>query len=138
MKIEFGTWPWKNIIIGIVIAAAVGTVVLYVKNAEQNRADLKAEKIVNSNLISANAALKAAADNTINTLQASIAETAEREKVYASTIEELNKIPDTGCARNSPAIGASLRMFRAKAGHPAGSAGGAKRADKPDTAAGGP
>jgi len=117
--------PWKNIILALVIAAVAGAILLYIRNAEQNRAAVKTLKAANTELVAANIALEASHKTTVDALQASITETLEREQKYAATVDEIRKLPDSACGRNSLPLRAAVRLLR---GAPASEAGDSKRA----------
>ena len=117
--------PWKNIILALVIAGVAGAILLYIRNAEQNRADVKTLKAANTELVAANVALEESHKTTVDALQASITETLEREQKYAAIADEIRKLPDSGCGRNSLPLRAAVRLLGNASGGQAGNAGGA-------------
>lgn len=119
--------PWKNIILALVIAAVAGAILLYIRNAEQNRAAVKTLKAANTELVAANIALEASHKTTVDALQASITETLEREQKYAAIADEIRKLPDSGCGRNSLPLRAAVRLL---GNNPSGEAGDSKRASR--------
>lgn len=114
-----GKLPWGKIIIyGAVIGAlafAGWRVYSFIKTANENAAAVVKLEADNSALTDANKALQASYDLQLQVLQSNIAQAAEREKEYASAIEQIQAQPDSGCARSSPAIRSSLRLLRNKA-----------------------
>lgn len=114
VKTFLGALPWKNIILAILIGAAVYFVFQYIKTAESNRERVVTLKADNAALVQANADLEAEYKNQIGVLQKNFAAEREREKSYGENIKILREGPDGSCAVNSPAIANSLRMRRAR------------------------
>lgn len=115
-----GKLPWGKIILYAVIAGAVGYFAWkaydFVETAKENAAAVVRLEADNSALTDANVKLRESYDLQLQVLQNNIAKAAEREKEYASAIEQIQAQPDSGCARSSPAIRSSLRLLRNKAG----------------------
>ena len=116
IKNFLGGLPWKNIILAILIGAAVYFVFRYIKTAEENRNKVDVLETKNAELAQANADLETEYKNQIQVLQGNFAAEREREKDYAENIKILREGPDGSCAVNSPAIANSLRMRMARRG----------------------
>lgn len=104
--------PWGKIALVIAVCAAIFAVVLYIRNAEENRASVVTLKNDKAELTQANADLEAAYKNQISVLQSSLQARIERERSYNDNIKEIQAAPDASCARSSPPIRASLRLLR--------------------------
>lgn len=110
IKTFLGGLPWKNILIGIAIAAAVFVVFRYIKTAEENRNKVTTLTTANAELKKANEDLEAEYKGQLAVLQNNLAAEREREKDYAENIRIIREGPNGSCAVSSPAINRSLRM----------------------------
>lgn len=104
--------PWKNIILGLLVGAVILAVGLYIRNAEQNRADVRTLKTQKQELKAANAALVDTYNQQIAVLQGSLEDRLERERTYNERIEEIETAPDSGCARTSEPLRRSIILLR--------------------------
>ncbi len=104
-------WPWGQILKWIAIVAAVIAVLLYIRNAELNRAKVVEYKAANEALAQANIDLQKSYNAQLSVLQASIAANEKRKAHYDGNKKEIQAQPDTGCARNSGPIRSSLRLL---------------------------
>lgn len=108
----FFSGTWGKLLIALAIAGIVLAIGLYVRGAEKAKAEVVTLKASNKALVEANAAAEAVYQNKIAVMQDSIKKSIEREKNYASAIEEIQAQPVTACARSSPALRSSVRLLR--------------------------
>lgn len=104
--------PWGAIIKWVAIVAAIAFVLWYIRNAESNRAKVVEYKAANEALAQANIDLQLSYNNQLSVLQGAITAKAERDLKYAGNKKQIAAEADSGCARNSPPIRASLRLLR--------------------------
>ena len=116
IKKFMGGLPWGKILIGLAVAGVLFSIGLYIRSSEKAKAELVTVKAENAALVEANAALEASYKNKIAVMQDSIKKSIEREKTYASAIEEIQAQPVTACARSSPALHSSIRLLRQRNG----------------------
>lgn len=102
--------PWKNIILGLLIGSVVLAIGLYIRNAEENRAEVNTLKTQKTELIQANKDLERSYKDQLDVLQKSFQNERERERDYAENIQIIESGPDGNCAINSPPIVHSLRL----------------------------
>ncbi len=102
--------PWKNIILGLLIGGVALSIVLYIKNAENNRARVHKLESVKEELLQTNAENIKFFEKNIQVLQAELVKERERETDYAENIKIIQAGEDGTCVRSSPAIIESLRM----------------------------
>lgn len=121
IKAFFGG-TWGKLIIAIMIL----TIGLYVRGAEKAKAQVVTLKAEKAALIQANADLEATRQRETAALQSSIQKTRERESKYASAIDEVEAQADGECVRNSPALRASVRLYRERHGYKTNTGAGAK------------
>lgn len=108
----FFSGTWGKLLIALAIGGIVLAIGLYVRGAEKAKAEVVTLKASNKALVEANAAAEAVYQNKIAVMQDSIKKSIEREKNYASAIEEIQALPVTACARSSPALRSSVRLLR--------------------------
>lgn len=108
--------PWGDILKYGAIIAALIVLVLYIRGAEQAKAKVVELKAANAALVEANKTLETSYKNKIAVMQESIRKGQEREKDYASAIDEIQNQPVTSCAASSPALRSSIRLLRNRHG----------------------
>lgn len=104
--------PWGAILKWVAIIGVAIAVLLYIRNAESNRAKVVEYKAANEALAQANIDLQKSYNTQLSVLQGAITAKAEREVKYADRKKQIAAETDSGCARNSPAIRSSLRLLR--------------------------
>lgn len=104
--------PWGKIAIWACYAAALIALILYIRNAEENRAAIEDLKGQRAALQKSYREMNDIYIEQLETLAKNFQEYKKREKDYAENIKIISEGPDGSCARTSPPIAASIRMLR--------------------------
>lgn len=112
----FGGLPWGKILLALAVAGVLFAVGLYIRSAEQAKAENDTLRTQNAELALVNQELEKAHKTEVAALQSSMKRAKEREIKYASAIEEIQAQPDSACVRNSPALRTTIRLLRSRHG----------------------
>lgn len=107
--------PWKDIILWAGVIGIIFAVVLYIKNAEENRTEVTRLEQVEADLKAANEKLVEDHTLAIAVLTENFESQKIREAEYEDNIEQIRALPDGDCVRSSAPILESIRLRRERA-----------------------